>query len=428
MNARVSAFSHPAAATAREARATSFPEVSSVATGAILVHAIDAWVLQVEGQTSLAKRGLLLAVVASAGTLCWFAAGRLSYRLHAIALLASGVVAAVVVGPILGSYISKQGLAGSRMSGVAALLGALVLIAIGTTRLVRSAGTTWRKLLAIPIALVIAQFFLLPVGQAVLVTQAARPPLTTRTPSDLGFNYEDVSLRSVDGTLLAGWYVPSTNGAAVLLRHGSGSTRVNTLDHAAFLAEAGFGVLLVDARGHGDSEGRINELGWHGPQDISASIDHLAGRADVTAGIGILGLSMGGEEAINAAAQDVRIEAIVAEGAGVGNYSDSVATGAHVIERIVNWTQFATTELLSDAPQPEGIVSSLREISPRPVLLITGDEPVEKTMGPVYEEAGESTTLWELPDTPHTGGLDVHPAEYTERVLTLFNNSLLGAR
>jgi pimeloyl-ACP methyl ester carboxylesterase len=252
--------------------------------------------------------------------------------------------------------------------------------------------------------------------------------LTARTPADLGLDYLSVTITSGDGTELAGWYVPSTNGAAVLLRHGSGSTRVNTLDHAAFLAEAGYGVLLVDARGHGDSEGRINELGWHGPQDISASIDHLASRADVTAGIGILGLSMGGEEAINAAAQDERVEAVVAEGAGIGNYSDSVATGAHAIERIVNWTQFTTTELLSDAPQPEGIVSSLRSISPRPVLLITGDEPAEKTMGPVYEEAGESTTLWELPDTGHTDGLDVHPAEYTARVLTLFNNSLLGTR
>lgn len=174
-----------------------------------------------------------------------------------------------------------------------------------------------------------------PLGSAVYVTNAAHPELGAMTPAEVGHSYENVTFASSDGATLAAWYVPSTNGAAALLRHGSGSTRTSLLAHAAFLADAGYGVLLTDARGHGASDGRINELGWHGPRDIVAAIDYLDTRPDVTAGIGIVGLSMGGEEALNAAAIDPRIAAVVADGAGVGSYDDSVANGAHAMARLM---------------------------------------------------------------------------------------------
>jgi pimeloyl-ACP methyl ester carboxylesterase len=241
--------------------------------------------------------------------------------------------------------------------------------------------------------------------------------------------HEDVTLTSSDGTKLAAWYVESHNGAAVLLRHGSGSTRTATLDHAEFLADAGYGVLMTDARGHGASDGHINELGWHGPQDIEAAIDYLSQRPDVTGGIGILGLSMGGEEAINAAARDERIEAVVADGAGTSTYPDSVATGAHVVERLVNWTQYTMVDVLSDASQPIGVAASMPLIAPRPVLLITGEETVEKMMGPLYARAGgPTTTLWELPGTPHTAGLREHHSAYLDRVTRFFGATLSVSR
>ena len=94
--------------------------------------------------------------------------------------------------------------------------------------------------------------------------------------------------------------------------------------------------------------------------------------------------------------------------------------------RFINWTQYAVTDLLTDGPQPVGIESSIPLIAPRPVLLITGDEAIEETMGPIYADAGGPTTrLWKLPDTPHTDGLKVHRTEYVTRVLGLFEESLL---
>ena len=106
------------------------------------------------------------------------------------------------------------------------------------------------------------------------------------------------------------------NHAAVVLLHGAGSTRSSVLDHAVVLANHGYGVLLFDARGHGRSGGRAMDFGWYGDKDVTAAVSFLQTRPDVDDDlIAAVGLSMGGEEAIGAAASDRRIRAVVAEGA-----------------------------------------------------------------------------------------------------------------
>jgi hypothetical protein len=94
--------------------------------------------------------------------------------------------------------------------------------------------------------------------------------------------------------------------------------------------------------------------------------------------------------------------------------------------RFINWTLYALTDVLSDASQPAGITASIGLIAPRPVLLIAGEETVEKAVGPIYRDAGGPTAqLWMLSDTPHTGGLRQHPTAYRGRVLSFFHESLL---
>jgi hypothetical protein len=38
-----------------------------------------------------------------------------------------------------------------------------------------------------------------------------------------------------------------------------------------------------------------------------------------------------------------------------------------------------------------------------------------------YAAAGEPKQLWELPDSTHIRGLDTHPEEYQDKVLTSFD-------
>ena len=121
-----------------------------------------------------------------------------------------------------------------------------------------------------------------------------------RPADQLGVPHEDVSLETSDGLDLEGWYVPSRNGAAVVVFPG----RNGPQRHARMLVDHGYGVLLFDRRGEGGSEGEPNAYGWGGDRDVHAAVDFLQRRPDVEPDrIGGLGLSVGGEVLLEAAAE-----------------------------------------------------------------------------------------------------------------------------
>ena len=150
-----------------------------------------------------------------------------------------------------------------------------------------------------------------------MATVVPSTPLDRRGLGSAAAIYRDVSLTTEDGVVLSAWWVPSAHGAAVVLLHGSGENRSATLGAAAVLVRHGYGVLLLDARGHGDSSGSGMDLGWYGDSDVGAAVSFMRADRSVDASrIAVLGLSMGGEEAIGAAAAHPEIRAVVAEGAG----------------------------------------------------------------------------------------------------------------
>ena len=79
---------------------------------------------------------------------------------------------------------------------------------------------------------------------------------------------------------LKGWYVPSRNGAAVISFPG----RKGPQKPARMLARHGYGVLVFDRRGEGESDGEPNIFGWGGDSDIKAAIRFLQQRPDVDPG------------------------------------------------------------------------------------------------------------------------------------------------
>ena len=89
------------------------------------------------------------------------------------------------------------------------------------------------------------------------------------------------------------------------------------------LAAHGYGVLLFDRRGEGDSEGDGNVFGWGGEKDILAAIDFLHDRPDVDpARVGGLGLSVGGELMLQTASTSEDLAAVVSEGAGTRTFAE----------------------------------------------------------------------------------------------------------
>lgn len=299
------------------------------------------------------------------------------------------------------------------------------MLGVCGTRTLLRAPRPWWRLLALPVAFVLLQLVMVPVAMGVLTTNRAHAPLGDATPADHGLAYDDVALRTDDGVDLAAWYVPGDNGAAVVLLHGAGSTRSATLDHAEALAGLGYGVLMLDARGHGGSAGTAMDLGWYGNLDVDCAVDWLLARPDVTnERVGVVGLSMGGEEALTAAAADPRIGAVVAEGVGVRVAADAAPEGW--LPDLVNRVSTAVTDLLTSADPPVPLREAVAALEPgQQALLIAGAG--EGAQAAWYlEVAADGVSVWDVPDAGHTQALDVHPGAWVARVSGLLDAALLG--
>ena len=245
--------------------------------------------------------------------------------------------------------------------------------------------------------------------------------------AELGTAYEDVKLQTSDGLELEGWYVPSRNGAAVIVFPGRSGTR----KQARMLADNGYGVLLYDRRGEGASEGDPNGWGWDFDKDIRAGIDFLKGRADVEPGkIAGLGLSVGGEMLLQTAAEDHDLAAVVSEGAGARTRAEEVS-GAEGLDKAGTFLTYlardAANAVFSNQMPPQHLEELIPKIAPRPILLIHAGSRDVGTLSPAYyRAAGAPKQIWRVSAGGHTDGIDVRPREYERRVVSFLDDALLG--
>lgn len=314
------------------------------------------------------------------------------------------------------------------------LVAGVVLAGAAAWRLLTASRRRW-WVLTVPLLLVAAYLAAWTVGQGVAASLPGHPALGDRTPADLGLTFEEATLRTSDGVDLAAWWVPSDNGAAVAVLHGAGSTRTDVLEQAAVLAERGYGVLLVDARGHGESEGRGMDLGWYGERDAKAAVDFLVARADLDPGrVGLLGLSMGGEEAIGAAGVDPRVAAVVAEGATNRVAADKAYLDRYGIrgriQQGIDLVTYAVAGLLTAAPEPAPLRESVVAAAGRGArfLLIAAGEVETETLAAerLARAAPEAVEVWTVPGAGHVQGLRTDAAEWTRRVVGFLDATLLG--
>jgi hypothetical protein len=64
--------------------------------------------------------------------------------------------------------------------------------------------------------------------------------------------------------------------------------------------------------------------------------------------------------------------------------------------------------------------------APRPIMLIAGrGEGVANRR--FHRASPASTVLWELPDSPHTGALRTHRAQWEQRVVGFLDGALLSS-
>jgi acetyl esterase/lipase len=281
------------------------------------------------------------------------------------------------------------------------------------------------RVVAVVAGVLVAYAFLFPVGTAVVVTHKYREPIG-EPPSTA---YEPVTFESSDGLDLSGWYRPSRNRAAVVVVHGGGGDRTGTVEHAELLARHGYGVLVYDSRGRGESEGSPVAFGWGWSKDVAGALAFLRERQDVDPErVGGVGLSTGADVLIEVAAEQRSLQAVVSDGATAGSFADYRNLDGLDEAAPFYWTLYAAARVFSGASPGRPLKELVAEVSPTPLLLIAtgGSLAAEIDFNRIYADAArDPVQLWELPDVNHTSAIRERPAEYERRVVGFLDDALL---
>ena len=237
---------------------------------------------------------------------------------------------------------------------------------------------------------------------------------------------EVVTFASPGGPLLHGWLLapPKPGSPMVVCFHGFSMNRHEFEDVVPWLREAGYGCLIFDFRGHGESEGDFTTVAAaHEVEDARAAIAFVRNRFGADLPLAVYGISMGGAVAIQVVASDPDVRAIITDCA----FAALPRVLDHAFEAWMNLppvifrrpvSEFARlfTGIHVDEVRP---VATAHAISPRPYLLIhnTEDRFVDpEDAGLIAAAYGPGIEVWR-PTGDHVQSRANHPEEYRERVL-----------
>jgi uncharacterized protein len=111
-----------------------------------------------------------------------------------------------------------------------------------------------------------------------------------------------------EGVKLAGrWFRTRAKRGTVVFLHGRSDNRASGVEIADHFVGRGFEVIAYDSRAHGESEGDACTYGFYEKRDLVRVLDRVETRPIV-----VMGFSMGAAVALQAAADDPRIDAVVA--------------------------------------------------------------------------------------------------------------------
>jgi pimeloyl-ACP methyl ester carboxylesterase len=387
----------------------------------VALHLLD---LTFSGSHTSALSVLLIV----AAPLAWFAARPRVTR-------ATRVVLGVVIGLLSvgfgvashGLHLVNSGLDRYDLTGLGMIAGGLLLVAAGLTAVAAPRRVPPRAVprrLAHGAGWLVGAFvffitLVMPFAMALQITHAPRWEIQE---SSLGISHEEVRIKASGGRTLSAWYIPSRNGAAVLVGHGSGGSRERVMEEIRLLAKHGYGVLAFDLFGNGESTGHSNGLGDNAQPAVDAALDYLEPRADR---IAAFGSSLGGEVLLEAAARDTRIEAVISDGAA--RPEDKVEVNdPGAVERAIGWFIIRAPRVVAGDQAAPSLIDLMPRIAPRPVLLISsGGDPDETPTNRAYlEAAGPSAELYSIPEAGHTSGLAARPKEYEARVTAFLERAL----
>jgi pimeloyl-ACP methyl ester carboxylesterase len=233
------------------------------------------------------------------------------------------------------------------------------------------------------------------------------------TPGDAGLDYRDVTLTTADGLHLAAWYVPASKPGAptVLLAHGLQDYKWTLLRLIPWLHEAGYNVMALDLRGHGNSDKRPTTLGREEVLDVQSALDWLEaeGAGDRVAA---LGQSLGAAALVNTAAIDDRLDALILDSLFAEWKNVDYGRGYRLSPR---W-------LVPGVPNPVDVIRRVHV----PVFIIHGSADILVHVDHaqrLYDAANEPKFLW-INDSGHAWSAWTYPELYQQKVLEFLEDAL----
>ncbi len=240
------------------------------------------------------------------------------------------------------------------------------------------------------------------------------------TPAKYHLPFEEIRFPASQGGQLYGWWIPSfANAPTLVLVHGWGRNLARMMPYIRALHPLGYNLLAFDARNHGSSSPTKHPTVGTFSEDVLAAVDFVTKDDRTTAdGIGVIGLSVGGGAAINAAGWDERIQSVIT----VGAISHPEAVMKHEFQKR-RIPAFVATAILGylryrfrldfDQIAPVNNISSAKA----DILLIHGenDETVPLAQAQALEAAGKEgkTRLWVIPGKGHSD-CHTHPRFWDE--------------
>jgi dipeptidyl aminopeptidase/acylaminoacyl peptidase len=258
------------------------------------------------------------------------------------------------------------------------------------------------------------------------------------TPAQIGLVYEDVRFAARDGAAdIAGWFIPGEGIApAIIMVHGRDASRTaavkgSFLQEAKLLHDAGYSVLMIDLRGHGQSSDARFTFGLKERSDVLGAVDWLLQRGVAPGQIGVLGLSLGAAASIGAAAEDLAIGALVTDSgfADINVLIEQQWERASGLPRPFLYAALLMARLMTgvDLTQSQP-ARELAQIAPRPVLLIhcEADDyiPVASlhSLLAAYPEA--ETWVIRGSNCLHSEGFNADPVTYGATIQAFFSHAL----
>ncbi|MFN2302339.1 MAG: alpha/beta hydrolase [Anaerolineales bacterium] len=270
---------------------------------------------------------------------------------------------------------------------------------------------------------------------ALTFSKVGEHPQYSDDPGKFGLDFEKVCFKArVDSLKIAAWYLPNPRSSKVIiLVHGRNASKQNAISGtlprlAAELHQAGLAVLMIDLRGHGESEGNRYMWGVKERWDVLGAVDFLVEKGFEPGNIALLGISLGGAAAIGATIEDPAIGALVVESTFADlntlvkpKWKEESGLPFFFLPGVFwMWHILFGFNLRHVKP-----VEEISLIPPRPILIMhcQVDKDVDVSHAHRLKESVPNAKLVLFDDCSHAEIYRDHPQEYLEVLLTFLQKA-----